>query len=340
MSEIIITDFFENTAIIGIHDNIVEYLDFPYTGDRTGNIYVGRVDNIVSNLRAAFIRFDKTCGKHGIGFLQLKSLPAECILNRTVTSSSELKPGDIVLVQLQVEEQKTKQARLTGRIDLSGSVFEGDIEKLISIAKTRSEYQKISTDNSDIYTEIINVRKTFSQIVGENTVNIITDNKSVYEELTSQSVECHYYDEQETRLPIKIHYSLTSKTEDLFRKHVWMKSGAFLIIEQTETLNLIDVNSGKNLKKSDEFFLELNREAAKEAYRQIRLRNLSGMILIDFISMKNKSMNDELISYIKELIKDDPMDLSFIDLTGLGIMEFVRKKRKKSLRETIDITKK
>ena len=63
------------------------------------------------------------------------------------------------------------------------------------------------------------------------------------------------------------------------------------------------------------------------------------MILIDFVSLKNSETKDELIGYIKELIKDDPMNLTFIDMTKLGIIEFTREKRKKSLRETIDIKK-
>jgi ribonuclease G len=96
------------------------------------------------------------------------------------------------------------------------------------------------------------------------------------------------------------------------------------------------VNSGKNLKKSDSFFLELNKEAAREAYRQIRLRNLTGMILIDFISMKSSEMNEEFTEFIKDLISTDNLNMRFIDLTGLGIMEFTRDKKYKSLSETID----
>ncbi|WP_051204905.1 ribonuclease E/G [Butyrivibrio sp. VCD2006] len=332
MSEIIITRWHEHLSLIGLIDNKVEVLDILDSVDRTGNIYVGRVDNLVSNLNAAFVRFDVNSGKHGIGFLPLKSLPPEYVLNRQITSSSELRPGDIVLVQLKVEEQKMKQARLSGKIDLKDVPFSGDLDDLLRIAKTRSEHQLICGTDCSISESV----KSAIEIVGD-IASVTTDVNDVYDELMGNGIDCTLYNEEEKRIPLQIFYSLTSKTDDLFKKKVWLDSGAFLIIEQTETLNLIDVNSGKAIKKSDEFFLKLNKEAALEAYRQIRLRNLSGMILIDFVSMKKKEKNEELIQYIKEIIASDPMNLSYIDLTGLGIMEFTRQKSKKSLRETIDI---
>lgn len=331
MCEIIITKWHDHLSLFGIKDNQIQILDILDAVDRTGNIYVGRVENLVSNLNAAFVRFDTKNGKHGIGFLPLKSFPADFILNRKVDSSSEIRPGDIVLIQLKVEEQKTKQARLTGKIDLKNTSFD-DIDSLLAIAKTRSEHQLISGKEGSVSEEILSIKSCT-----QNISSITTDIPEVYEELTSNKIECSFYDEEEKRLSLTVFYSLTSKTEDLFRKKVWLDSGAFLIIEQTETLNLIDVNSGKAIKKSDEFFLKLNKEAALEAYRQIRLRNLSGMILIDFVSMKKRENNEELIAYIKEIIASDPMNLTYIDLTGLGIMEFTRQKSKKSLRETIDI---
>ena len=332
MCELIITKWHEHLALIGIEENRINILEILDSIDRTGNIYVGRVENLVSNIEAAFVRFDSHNGKHGIGFLPLKALPAKHILNRQVDSSNELKAGDIVLVQLKVEEHKTKQARLTGKLDLEKSGFDGDADALLKLAKTRSEHQMICGDDSNISDVIKNIINSRDEIT-----SVITDDSEVFDELRNENIECTFYDEEEKRLPLNVFYSLTSKTEDLFKKKVWLDSGAFLIIEQTETLNLIDVNSGKAIKKSDEFFLKLNKEAAEEAYRQIRLRNLSGMILIDFVSMKKKESNEELISYIKELIASDPMNMTFIDLTGLGIMEFTRQKRKKSLRETIDI---
>jgi ribonuclease G len=345
MFEVVITNWHEHLTAIGFYENKVELIDVLDSRDRTGNIYVGRVENIVSNLNAAFVRFEKDGGKHGIGFLPIKAIPVKNILNRSVDSSKEIRPGDIVLVQISVEEMKLKQARLTGKIDLAKADYNGDMDQLLAIARTRKEYQQISNEISGIADDIKNACDTMEKITGDTEYKLVTDMADIYQELLegkdlfSENAVIEFYDEEEKRLALIVHYSLTSKTDDLFKKKVWLDSGAFLIIEQTETLNLIDVNSGKDLKKSEEFFLNLNKEAAREAYRQIRLRNLSGMILIDFVSLKNSETKDELIGYIKELIKDDPMNLTFIDMTKLGIIEFTREKRKKSLRETIDIKK-
>ncbi|WP_408071162.1 ribonuclease E/G [Butyrivibrio sp. JL13D10] len=344
MCEVIITNWHEHLTLIGFKDNKVQMLDVLDQDDRTGNIYVGRVENLLTNLNAAFVRFQKDGGKHGIGFLPLRALDPKLILNRVVGSPDELKAGDIVLVQVSVEEMKTKQARLTGRIDIEKSDFNGDMEQLISVARTRTEYQRISNESVSTALYIKNICDNLKIITDDKHLKIITDVTSVYNELIEnkcffEEVSIEYYDEEEKRLPLSVCYSLISKTEDLFKKKVWLDSGAFLVIEQTETLNLIDVNSGKALKKSEDFFLQLNMEAAREAYRQIRLRNLSGMILIDFVSLKKADSNEKLISYIKNLIRNDPMHLSLIDMTKLGIIEFTRDKSKKSLRETIDIRK-
>ncbi len=338
MSEILITNWNDSLTVIGMLDGTVQYLDI-LDNNRTGNIYTGRVENKVDNLSSVFVRFEAGSGKHGIGFLPIKSMPAECVLNRKIENSSEIRTGDIVLVQIKTDEQKTKQARLTGKIKISEGDYKNDPESLIKVAKTRCEYQLL-VDMTPSVSDIVNRAKCVLKSLNNEDIRIITDIDHIYTELSSNGTECIFYDEEKERISLAIHYSITSKTDDLLKKRVWLSSGGYLIIEQTETLNLIDINSGKNLKKSDAFFLELNKEAAREAYRQIRLRNLSGMILIDFISMKDKNMSEELIDFIHELIADDYCHMKYIDLTGLGIMEFTRDKYKKTLKETIDYMRK
>ncbi len=338
-SELIITKWHDKLTAIGIINNTVELLDVLEDNSRLGNVYLGRVENKVSNLEAYFVRFESGNDKHGIGFLPAKAIRPECVLNRDVEDMSKLRPGDEILVQVKTEEQKTKQAKLTTKIDFHLIDIESDLKSLIAIARTRTLYQKIVDNSEEISAAVIRAEKQIKRLMPnyEMDVRIISDDNIICDELHNSSISCDYYDKEEKRLDLNVFYSLSAKTDDLFKKKVYLKSGSYLYIEQTETLNLIDVNSGKNLKKSDSFFLELNKEAAVEAYRQIRLRNLTGMILIDFISMKNSDTNEEFISYIKELIKTDNLNMRFIDMTGLGIMEFTRDKNKKTLRETIDI---
>ena len=90
-------------------------------------------------------------------------------------------------------------------------------------------------------------------------------------------------------------YNLEGAIREARQERVWMKSGAYLVIQPTEALTVIDVNSGKCLKKNSHF-PEINREAAREAVRQIRLRNISGIIIIDFINMKSAEEKKELLA--------------------------------------------
>ena len=111
-----------------------------------------------------------------------------------------------------------------------------------------------------------------------------------------------------------------------------------IIIEQLETLTFIDVNSAKNISPRGNNILNVNIEAAKEIARQLRLRNISGMILIDFINMKSDKDKSELIDMLKQYIKEDNTVCTFVDITKLGLVELTRKKIHKSLKQILEKT--
>lgn len=129
-------------------------------------------------------------------------------------------------------------------------------------------------------------------------------------------------------------YSLKTRMEEALSPKIWMSSGAYLVLEPTEALTVIDVNSGKyDASAARDSFFEINCEAAKEAALQIRLRNLSGIILIDFINMGDRRQKDELLNLMRELTKEDPVSTRVVDITALGLMEITRKKQYRSLKE-------
>ncbi len=173
---------------------------------------------------------------------------------------------------------------------------------------------------------------------------VITDDASIFSQLESfyinsfplEMARLKFYDDDSYPL-IKL-YSLEKNLRDALSKKVWMKSGAFLVIEPTEALTVIDVNSGKNVSKKNkqENILAINKEAAAESLRQMRLRNLSGIILIDFIDMYNEEYNAELINYMKELSRLDPVGITVFDITRLGLMEITRKKVRRPLHEQMN----
>ena len=135
--------------------------------------------------------------------------------------------------------------------------------------------------------------------------------------------------------PIFDHFEVSRQIKSSFGKVVPMKQGAYRVIETTEALNVIDVNSGKNQSRKPETLFHINVEAAKEIARQLRLRNISGMIIIDFINMKTEAQQKELVRVIKQELANDPVPARFVDITKLGLVELTRKKGYKSLREIL-----
>ena len=105
--------------------------------------------------------------------------------------------------------------------------------------------------------------------------------------------------------------------------------------QMTEALTSIDVNTGKydGKKQSEETFLKINLEAAKEAARQIRLRNLAGIIIIDFINMKKEENNEYLLSEMRKFLRQDPVLTVLVDMTPLGLVEITRKRTRKTVAE-------
>jgi ribonuclease G len=130
-------------------------------------------------------------------------------------------------------------------------------------------------------------------------------------------------------LPMHKLYSLDRELERALSKYVNMKSGADLVIETTEALHVIDVNSGRSKAgklEKEEQTLKVNLEAARESARQIRLRNLSGIILIDFINLSREEDSEKVTEALREAVAKDPIHTQVFGLTRLGLMELTRRK--------------
>ena len=153
------------------------------------------------------------------------------------------------------------------------------------------------------------------------------------EELPSLSVRLY----EDAQLPLAKLYSLETEVEKALAERVWLPSGAYLLIEPTETMTVVDVNSGKTeLHRSFEETVErVNREAAAELMRQIRLRNIGGMILTDFINMKSEEANASLMAYLRELAAKDPVLTQVVDMTALGLVEITRRSLLPPFREQL-----
>lgn len=168
---------------------------------------------------------------------------------------------------------------------------------------------------------------------------IITDKKEIYEALLAderiKTLPVRYYEDD--RLPLYKLYSIETRIQELTAKKVWLKSGAYLIIEPTEALIAIDVNTGKyeSKKNPEETYLKINLEAAEAIAAALRARNLSGMILVDFINMKEEAHIKQLTEHMKDLLRRDTVPSYVVDITGLGLMEITRQKKNKSFAEQL-----
>lgn len=172
---------------------------------------------------------------------------------------------------------------------------------------------------------------------------IITDLPEIYEVLKEHeisgndsvqtAVSVRFY--EDTMLPLYKLYAVETRISELMNKKVWLKSGGYLVIEPTEALISIDVNSGKyeRGKDKEETVFKLNMEAAEMIAVHLRARNLSGMILVDFINMKDKAHEEQLMEYMRSLLKKDSVTADVVDMTGLGLMEITRKKVNPSFQE-------
>lgn len=176
-----------------------------------------------------------------------------------------------------------------------------------------------------------------------NGLSVVTDDRELYAQMEDYLRETHPEDlhrlslYEDNLLPLSKLYSLERELKEALNERVWLKSGAYLVIQPTEALTVVDVNTGKyeSKKKKQDTFLKINLEAAQEIARQLRLRNLSGIILVDFINMASEEDKETLMNSLKEALQRDPVKTVLVDMTALNLVEITRKKVRKPLAEQI-----
>lgn len=368
-----------------------EFVDFQLFKDNLSilnNIYIGRVDNIVSNIQAAFVSISES---------QKCYLPLEDCKNvfyvKRQSQKNILSIGDLILVQISKEAVKTKDPVATTNLSLHGKYavlttgntslgvskkISGDKQKELQdllnsmedeidssaygiVLRTDASLTGNDVIKKDIrnlidqyeYLTTIQIHRSMHSCVYESMPEYIqrikasawedidflyTDCNDIFETLKNYLPEayhskiCFYNDEA---ISLKTLYHIEGNLESLLNNRVWLKSGANLIIEQLETITFIDVNTAKNISKNEKVILNVNKEAATEIARQLRLRNISGMIIVDFINMPDIKMREELISHLKIELSRDVTVCRFLDFTKLGLAEITRKKTYASLKEIV-----
>ena len=378
MSDILVSKYREYPVVAAYIGNELSYLSVVHDSG-LGSIYLSRVENVVKNIHAAFVRF----GDGQTGYLPFKDIVRAMVVNRDFPEGGSVRQGDEIIVQLQREGIKLKKPGLTCLISHSGTyvvvtlgrkgvgastrLSQDERNRLLGIVKPlyeslcdqfrddlygadfgliiRTETAHLSDDDvrektlsecRNILSELAAIikdghsRRVFSCIRSGNADEIDTHINRATGFLKSRGeTEVNVIDSSYI-------YSPGTDIEKLLRSRVWLKSGAFLVIEQLESFNAIDVNTGKAIAGKNDIIKKINFEAAEEIFRQIRLRNLSGMILIDFINMKSEEDKRQLCDHVSALSKREPVHTEFVDMTGLGIIELIRTKNDKSLKEIFE----
>lgn len=203
---------------------------------------------------------------------------------------------------------------------------------ILEIASSRTCYSCLYRNKPDYVSFVENAYRT-------EYAEVITDLPEVYDALmeTCRKADIPLRLYEDSLLPLHKLYSVEQRLQELTDKKVWLKSGGYLVIEPTEALVSIDVNTGKYEagKNKEETFYRINREAAEMIARHLRARNLSGMILVDFINLKSRERETELLEYMRSLLMRDPIPARALDMTALGLMELTRKKVAPSLAEQL-----
>ncbi len=205
------------------------------------------------------------------------------------------------------------------------------VQDLISRARHLLAGQTLLLARHPIFSHLDRLQK-------EDLLEIVTDDAVWFERLQTEypamsSIRLY----NDPSYSLQQLYGIEHMLDAALQKKVYLPSGGYLIIEPTEALTVIDVNSGHNVKKKKQkdYYLANNLEAATEIARQIRLRNISGIIIVDFINLKDQTQKDQLISYMKSLLITDYVKANVVDFTRLHLMEITRAKKYASLQQIL-----
>lgn len=352
--------------------------------DNVGNIYKGRVKDIIPGLSCAFI--DIGLAKNAFLFKGDIILPG---LRRGSNIFDLLTSGQDIMVQVKKEAFADKGARVTGSMAIPGhylvllpfqnevlisrkitnddrreylrSIIElnkpdnigvivrtacmetkdeeivSELEELLQVWLDIKERYDRERTPSLIYEDIDTLERTLREYLDVPISRIIINNQKLKDRISAyvarKRASCRQIIYEEGALFEK--YGLERDIKRTLRRKVWLKSGGYLIIDETEAMTVIDINSGKYTGKDDfeDTVFKLNKEAAIEIPRQLRLRSIGGIVLIDFIDMKNKENGEEVVNILRTKLAKDKANTRIVGMTGLGFLEMTRKKSRYGVSE-------
>lgn len=371
------------------------YLEREGAEKLAGNIYKGRVQNVLNGMQAAFV--DIGTGKNAFLYLgddgpdaRDLTFPGQEAAQIPCMRQERVHNGQELLVQVIKEPDGTKGARLSRQITLPGRYVvlapqmdyvgvsrriaeEGERQRLKAeaervkpegmglIVRTAAEGRSGEDFLEDIreltalWEQIVGrvrvgrapccvhrdqdlVTRTLRDLIASDVSRIVLGDAAEVERVRSAlrlfaPALADRVERYAGGLPLFDAYRIESRLEKALQRKVWLKNGGYLYIEATEALTVIDVNTGKFVGSRDlqDTVFRLNCEAAKEIARQVRLRDIGGIIIIDFIDMQSEENRQKLVEALREAFRRDRNKVNVAGLTSLGLVEMTRKRMRTPL---------
>jgi ribonuclease E len=381
-------------AVVEGRDLVEHYVTRTGARSMAGNVYLGRVQNVLPGMEAAFVDIGR--GRNGILYAGEVSYDEDVEPGQR-RIEQVLKPGQSVIVQVTKDPLRGKGARLTAQVSIPGRYLvyvpdggasgisrrlpDAERERLRKIIKKirPSEAGVIvrtaaeGASEEDLAADLERLKKTWDQArrkgrrgkppkalyeepelvekVVRDVVSptefqeIATDSQEVYDGLLAylQDAAPEMVDRlrhHQGSLPLFEEFHVEEQIHKALERKVWLPSGGYLIIDRTEAMTVIDVNTGKHVGKSnlEETVVGTNLEAAGEIARQLRLRDIGGIIVIDFIDMLFERNRSQVIRTLQEALARDKTRSQVFDITPLGLLEMTRKKVSAGLLEAFSET--
>lgn len=387
MKELVINIEDEIEKIYLIEDGVLteKYVDSKFKKRLEGNIYIGKVQNVIPGLQAAFVNV----GENKNAFIHLKDvLPKKDITKESAYDLEQhdigkvLKPGMPIIVEIKRDSYNKKGARASTHINLPGryvvllpnstivtasqkiedvaerkrliDIVKSVIpEKMGAIVRTSAIGKNAENIESDLnslvkkWSEIISIEfdnNDFPKLISKSDgiidkllldlMDKDLEKISVSDEGIAQKIreKLDFWDKSEIPVVVDsendmIRYDIDKQVDVAEGRKVWLKSGGFITIDKTEALTAIDVNSAKFVGKTDleDTAFSINKESAVEIARQIRLRDIGGIIVIDFIDLHDDEHKKELVGIFASELKKDRTKVQIEGFTKLNLLELTRK---------------
>ena len=222
--------------------------------------------------------------------------------------------------------------------DAEPEKLRAEVDFLLKLWESVRERSESAPAPSLVYRELDITLRAVRDLLTKEVDRLVVDSESEYKKILGftetflpslqSAVELYEGDE-----PIFEHYGIEMEIQRALSKKIWLKSGGYIVIEMTEALTAVDVNTGRYVGKRnlEETILKTNLEAVKEIACQLRLRNIGGIIIIDFIDMEKEANREKVFNALKEAMRKDKSKTNILRMSELGLIEMTRKRTKENI---------